>query len=91
MKIPKGVDHQDFYNQVKKNYPNVKIKSNYKGVSLLSANNGNSNIVYWRAQYNGKLIDTFPFTEEGELQASKAYENHLLTIKEKKCQKQSKA
>lgn len=85
MKIPKGLNHQVFYDQVKAKYPNIKIKSNYTGVSLLRANGGKgkSSIVYWRATYDSKLIGTFPFTEEGELLASQAYQRHLLTIKPK--------
>lgn len=63
-----------FYLAAKKSNPKVVIKSRYPGVHILKGGGGQ---LYFRPMYNKKRLGLFPFTEQGERDASECYETYL--------------
>jgi hypothetical protein len=75
MKIPESItNYKEFYIAAKKK--GISISSRYVGVRVLK---GRSQ-VYWAAQYNSKHLGSFPFTKEGEIDASNRYKQYALSL-----------
>lgn len=76
MVVPSGVNHYTFYKQAKAQ--GVKISSRYMGVTFNGNVHGN---ISWMARYQGeginKFLGRFPFTEKGELEAHRKYQNFI--------------
>lgn len=80
MIIPEGVNFLNFYNTARSK--GILVRSRYTGVYI---NNSPKQGIAWTSQYHGKakpkFIGRFPFTFEGEQQASNAYQQYLLDNK----------
>jgi hypothetical protein len=56
--------------------PNHHRNSKFRGVSINRSGNKNKHL-YWKATLQNRLIDTFPYTNQGEIEAALAYDREL--------------
>jgi hypothetical protein len=56
--------------------PNHYRNSQFRGVSVNRSGDKNQHL-YWKATLQNKLIDTFPYTNQGEMEAGLAYDREL--------------